>query len=234
MELKEWIQKEHAVRSTMSKEQLDHMYFYRDPPRPIMSNPDIFFSPADGVLLNQAHVTDPSKPILQVKGRYYSLQDIFEDRQYTLPSLVLEIFMTSWDVHINRISMAGNLSYKELPAISSVNYPMMKTEKNILKGIIGDPEQIQYMKSNQRVLNTVKTVNQTYYILQVADRDASVISPFSIRQGKWFSQGERFSQVRWGSQVDLIIPIGAWKYEFLQKEETHVEAGIDGLVKLTS
>jgi phosphatidylserine decarboxylase len=44
----------------------------------------------------------------------------------------------------------------------------------------------------------------------------------------------RFSQVRYGSQVDLIIPLSS-KFEFTPIQQTghHIEAGIDPLVRVT-
>lgn len=48
-------------------------------------------------------------------------------------------------------------------------------------------------------------------------------------------QGERFSQVRCGSQVELIIPLSErWSFTPVQATGDHVEAGIDPLVAVQS
>jgi len=45
----------------------------------------------------------------------------------------------------------------------------------------------------------------------------------------------RFSFVRWGSQVDVVVPlVKGLKFKLLAKEEHHVSAGIDGLFRLES
>jgi phosphatidylserine decarboxylase len=72
-----------------------------------------------------------------------------------------------------------------------------------------------------------------YYILQIADYDVGCITPFNLKQNQAVGQGERFSMVRYGSQVDLIVPLSnRWSYELLQKTGCHVEAGLDPLIRI--
>ena len=48
-----------------------------------------------------------------------------------------------------------------------------------------------------------------------------------------FSQNERFSQIRYGSQVELIVPLSErFEFEFIQDTGVHVEAGLDPLIKI--
>ena len=73
----------------------------------------------------------------------------------------------------------------------------------------------------------------TYYMLQIADYDVTAILPFETRQNRHYAQNQRFSQVRFGSQLDLIIPLSPrWKFETLLPDETHIEAGLDPLVRI--
>jgi phosphatidylserine decarboxylase len=45
------------------------------------------------------------------------------------------------------------------------------------------------------------------------------------------AQGQRFSQVRYGSQVDLIVPLSPrFDFEPVQETGDHVEAGIDPVI----
>ncbi len=71
-----------------------------------------------------------------------------------------------------------------------------------------------------------------YYIVQTADKDVNVVLNWS--EGDYLQQGERLGQIRWGSQTDLVIPLTRpnIKFEFLVKQFDHVEAGIDGVVKI--
>ena len=77
-------------------------------------------------------------------------------------------------------------------------------------------------------------LKQYYYILQVADYDVDCITPFRLKQNQPFAQNQRFSQIRYGSQVDLIIPLSErFDFEPLVDTGMHVEAGVDPLVKVT-
>src|SRR5436309_6700366 len=63
--------------------------------------------------------------------------------------------------------------------------------------------------------------------------DVDSIMPFHLKQNRSFAQNQRFSQIRYGSQVDLVIPL-AERFEFIpvQQPGVHVEAGIDPLVRI--
>lgn len=50
-------------------------------------------------------------------------------------------------------------------------------------------------------------LGQHCYVLQVADYDVDCITPFRLKQNQPFAQNQRFSQIRYGSQVDLILPL---------------------------
>ena len=48
-----------------------------------------------------------------------------------------------------------------------------------------------------------------------------------------FSQNERFSQIRWGSQVDLVLPLDdRFDFELCLDDAMHVNAGLDQLVRI--
>jgi phosphatidylserine decarboxylase len=81
---------------------LSQYHFFRDPVRPTYSDPGYFFSPADGVILYQRTVL-PDECLVRIKGKAYSLKDALRDADYNAPSLVIGIFKTFFDVHINRI-----------------------------------------------------------------------------------------------------------------------------------
>lgn len=77
-------------------------------------------------------------------------------------------------------------------------------------------------------------MGQQYYVLQIADYDVDCIVPYRLKQNQPMAQGRRFSQVRYGSQVDLIVPLSSL-FDFEPVEETgdHVEAGIDPVICVT-
>lgn len=234
--LREWLNTEVKEVSTKPLRWLSEQYFFRDPARPMFSNSNFFYPPADGIILYAKQVS-PDQSIIDIKGKPYSLKTAMRDNDYDKESLVIGIFMTFYDVHINRLPYAGRLSYKELESINTYNYPMIDVEKDIINDIPSFTNNAEYLFNNQRVLNRIYNMDlqQYYYVLQIADYDVDCITPYRLKQNQPLVQNQRFSQIRYGSQVDLIIPLSErFEFESLIDVGMHVEAGIDPLVKVTS
>ena len=234
--LEDWLNGEVAELSKLPIGELSNTFFFRDPLRPTYIDNEHFYSPADGTILYQKLVL-PGAPccenIIEIKGKNYTLQDVMGDKDYDKPSLVIGIFMSFYDVHINRIPYSGTIKYNRLEPIESTNKPMLAVEKDILNNVI-NPNNMDYLKYNERVLNTIynSSLDYTYYIVQIADEDINVIAPFK-QQGDLCTQNERFSLIRWGSQVDLVLPIDdRYTFELLLKETMHINAGLDKLIKI--
>ncbi len=234
--LEDWLNGEVAELSKLPIGELSNTFFFRDPLRPSYIDNEHFYSPADGTILYQKMVI-PGAPccenIIEIKGKNYTLQDVMGDKDYNKPSLVIGIFMSFYDVHINRIPYSGTIKYNRLEPIESTNKPMLAVEKDILNKVI-NPNNMDYLKYNERVLNTIynSSLDYTYYIVQIADEDVNVIAPFK-QQGDLCTQNERFSLIRWGSQVDLVLPIDSrFSFELLLKETMHINAGLDKLIKI--
>jgi phosphatidylserine decarboxylase len=153
---------------------LSECHFFRDPIRPLFGDASYFFAPADGVVLYRK-VVAPDEAVVDVKGVAYSLRDALREPSFDRPSLVIGIFMTFYDVHVNRIPLGGRLSY----------------------------------------------------------RDIDCILPFERKQGRHFAQNQRFSQIRYGSQVDLVVPLSpSFELSPLVEVGVHVEAGVDRLIRI--
>jgi phosphatidylserine decarboxylase len=233
--LKEWINSDVSKVRDKPMKWLSEEHFFRDPNRPLFADEAYFFAPADGVIL-YADIVEADESIVDIKGKAYSLQDAMRKSDYEKKSLVVGIFMTFYDVHVNRIPYAGRLSYEELDTISSYNFPMLDVEKNLIDALKPSTSNAEYLFNNQRILNTVFSMElkQEYYILQIADYDVDCITPFRLKQNRNFAQNQRFSQIRYGSQVDLIIPLcERFEYTPLLEAGMHVEAGVDPLVKIS-
>jgi phosphatidylserine decarboxylase len=230
--LEDWLNGEVAELSKMSVGELSNNFFFRDPIRPTYIDNKHFYSPADGTILYQKMVL-PGDQVLEIKGIDYTLQDVMGDKDYNQPSLVIGIFMSFYDVHINRIPYSGIIKYNRLEPIESTNKPMLAVEKDILNKVI-NPNNMDYLKYNERVLNTIynSSLDYTYHIVQIADEDVNVIAPFK-QQGDLCTQNERFSLIRWGSQVDLVLPLDKrYTFDLLLDETMHINAGLDKLIKI--
>ena len=141
--------------------------------------------------------------------------------------------MTFFDVHVNRIPFLGRLTYRLADPVDSCNYPMLDVEEQLLAELQVSLRSLTYLHNNQRVINRIDSARLpgSYYVVQIADYDVDSITPFELRQHQPCSQGERFSQIRYGSQVELLIPISdRYELELLQPVGFHVEAGVDPLV----
>ncbi|UCH82887.1 MAG: phosphatidylserine decarboxylase [Candidatus Latescibacterota bacterium] len=232
--LREWVENDVADAREKPLSWLSQYFFFRDPTRPVYSDTGYFFSPADGIVL-YVKTVEPDESIVDIKGIPYSLQDAMRDKSYDKRSIVVGIFMTFYDVHVNRIPYPGRLSYKELEPIDTYNYPMLDIEKGLVDEVRVNTNSARYLHNNQRMLNRIYApdLRQHYYILQIADYDVDSITPFDLKQNQPCAQNQRFSQIRYGSQVDLIVPLSD-RYEFAPTKEAgvHVEAGVDHVIKI--
>jgi phosphatidylserine decarboxylase len=230
-----WLENDVRPYRNKSVSWLSQYHFFRDPIRPTYSDLSYFFSPADGIIIYQRDV-HPDECLVKVKGGAYSLRDALRDPHYDSESLVIGIFMTFFDVHTNRVPYPGTISYAELDPLDTYNHPMLDVEKGILRELRIPNDSFEYLHHNQRVLNSIYSphLGQAYYVLQIADYDVDCIVPYKLKQNLPVFQGQRFSQVRYGSQVDLIVPLSS-RFDFAPVQDTgsHVEAGIDPLIHVT-
>ena len=230
--LEDWLNGEVKELSKLPVGDLSNTFFFRDPPRANHIDWEHFYSPADGTILYQK-VVNPGESVVEIKGLNYTLEDVLGNKVITKPSLVIGIFMSFYDVHINRIPYGGVLKFEHLEPIESTNKPMLAVEKDILNKVI-NPNNMDYLKFNERMFNQiyVSSLDYTYYLVQIADEDVNVIAPFK-HQGDLVSQNERFSLIRWGSQVDLVLPLDErFNFETVLDDTMHVNAGLDKLVKI--
>lgn len=232
--LDEWVRNDVAHLNKKPLKWLSEENFFRDPSRPMFSEPNYFFSPADGIIVYQC-VVDAASPVIDIKGKPYSLRDGMQDPAFDKTCLVIGIFMTMYDVHVNRVPYDGFLSYKPLDPIGTFNHPMLDVERGLINELTIDHGSATYLHHNQRVLNRIYApdLGESYYVLQIADYDVNCVTPFTLEQNTPVSQNQRFSQIRFGSQVDLILPLTKrYAFETVQEIGTHVEGGIDPLVAI--
>lgn len=180
--LEVWVKEIERTFSGMSGAMRMGKAFMRDPMRQTTIDPSRFFSPADGILVYQKTVTN-DEDVVDIKGKPYRLADLLENKNFKLPCLVIGIFMTEYDVHVNRIPYSGLLRYESLTPISSNNIPMDFVEDDIvakqIKKIIPD---MSYVKMNARVVNEIYSpqLDYKYYVTQIADHEVNVISHFTM------------------------------------------------------
>ena len=232
--MSDWLQEARTLDAD-GKEKLYRDHFFRDPERDVVQHRARFLAPADGTVIYQKEV-DPNERVVEVKGRNFTVRDLLFNPYYGQRSLVIGIFMTIWDVHINRMPVDGTVCFEDLPAIHTKNKSMTPFELGIFERQEIDFKENEYLFTNARRLNTVtgSAICPKFFIVQIADEEVDTIVHFK-EQGTKFEQGDRFAMIRWGSQVDVVIPLPLYHpftYKPLVPNFCHVEAGMDALFSL--
>lgn len=233
--LKQWLTSPEVQK--LKKENAGRRFgvdFFRDPLRPCFLRPEMFLAPADGVILYAHPRVGPTEPIVVVKGRKFTPQDLLDDKEFSHDSLVVGIYMTEYDVHVNRVPTAGYLTEEHrTPYLFTHNFSMMLEQEDLMHGKGSHPNDMQYLFPNERCVVSVYAprLKLTYYVVQIAERDVDEICNWGY---EYQQQAERYGIVRFGSQVDLVIPLkpNEDRFEVLAKVNHHVTAGIDALVRV--
>jgi len=74
--IKEWLQSDEVQYMKFLKENDYDTFireaFFRDPFRPVKLNPNVFLSPADGIVLYAHEKVDPDESIIEIKGKSFT------------------------------------------------------------------------------------------------------------------------------------------------------------------
>jgi phosphatidylserine decarboxylase len=221
------------IRDQCVGEQLSSSFF-RDPNRPIYSDPNVILAWADGIVL-YAYKSIRYNDFLDIKGVDLSVAQLLDDDEYKEESLVIGIFMTSLDVHINRVPLSSHyLCEKNTNFLYTHNISMLLVENEIFEHLHYNKCDLHYLKSNERKVSTFYCSDHKlkYYLVQIGEKDIDVILNWG--KGSYLHQGDRFGQIRFGSQVDLVIPLTKVMrtFKILVKPLMHVEAGVDAIVEI--
>lgn len=146
-------------------------YFFRDPDRILPEEQNAVVSPADGKVIR--------------------VEEIFDDRFLQKHLLRISIFMNVFDVHVNRIPLAGTV-----------------------RRIIFQPGRFYAADKDKAVLHNEYCAlivspasGQEYAVVQVAGLIARRIICWA-EPGDQVKTGERFGLIRFGSRVDVYLPQG--------------------------
>jgi phosphatidylserine decarboxylase len=163
------------------------VYFFRDPWRRVSEEPGLIVAPADGKIMEIKEV--------DLNGQ---------------PSIQIIIFLSVFNVHINRIPYAGK--------IISTDYKKGKFHAAYKKGIQEKNERMEIlMNTDQGVMKVVQMAGL------IARKIVCKLQPEQI-----VATGEKFGMIKFGSRTDLYVP---QKAHILVKEGQSVKAGLTILGK---
>jgi len=101
--LEDWLDTDVAEAEKLSIGQLSNQFFFRDPTRPNYIDYEHFYSPADGTILYQKFIEDPTEPIVEIKGINY---------HYKMLCVIKPIINLHWLlVYLCRFMMFTSIAY---------------------------------------------------------------------------------------------------------------------------
>jgi phosphatidylserine decarboxylase len=152
--------------------------FFRDPIRSVPQGADLVVAPADGMVTLIRHVPPPRELV-------------GEDGLADAPMIRVSIFMSVFDVHINRAPIAGTIRKIEYIAGKFLNADLDKASE--------DNERQHFLIERADGVKIGFT--------QIAGLVARRIVPLS-KVGDSVVAGERVGLIRFGSRVDVYLPAG--------------------------
>jgi phosphatidylserine decarboxylase len=143
--------------------------FFRDPQRVIPQVPQAVLSPADGKII----FAGPT----------------FEDRFLGRETLKISIFMSIFNVHVNRIPLSGE--------VEAIHYK---------KGTFFAASMDKASQDNEHNAVVLRTPEGAKIVfVQIAGLIARRIDCW-LQTGELVHQGERFGMIRFGSRLDVFVP----------------------------
>ena len=149
-------------------------YFFRDPPRVTPLRDGLVVSPADGRISAIEHLRPPAELGLGETER-----------------LRISIFLSVFDVHINRSPVAGHITRSLYIPGSFLNAELDKASE----------------ENERRALVITRPDGSQIGVVQIAGLIARRIVTF-LGEGDTVGAGERFGLIRFGSRVDIYLPAG--------------------------
>jgi phosphatidylserine decarboxylase len=150
--------------------------FFRDPIRSVPQGEGLVIAPADGLITLIQNVPPPKELAAEMGGQSMTR---------------VSIFMSVFDVHINRAPIAGT--------IRSVVYISGKFLNADLDKASEDNERQHFLVEGANGVQIAFT--------QIAGLVARRIVPF-VKPGDTVGRGQRIGLIRFGSRVDVYLPMG--------------------------
>lgn len=148
------------------------LYFFRNPSRDIIAQPQAILSPADGKIV--------------------AIQKVYEDEYMQKECIQVSIFMSPFNVHVNRSPISGTIQYfKYHPGKYLVAFHPKSSTKN------------------ERTTVVVKRQDGMQLLFrQIAGFVARRIV-FYPQAGDMLSQGQEVGFIKFGSRLDVFLPLDA-------------------------
>jgi phosphatidylserine decarboxylase len=162
--------------------------FYRDPERTPPPGEGAVVSPADGVVVYVRRSTAGALPVATKQGRAYALHELVRTPLKSDDATVVGIALSFLDVHVNRAPIAGAVTAQR-------RHPGRFAS-------LKDPAAVF---ENERSTTVLDAPGLQVAVVLIASRLVRRIVGY-VREGESVALGQRIGVIRFGSQVDLVLP----------------------------
>lgn len=186
--------------------------FYRNPSRNIPGGQNDIVSSADGRIIYIKELEANQIPVTVKKMRIANISEITKTDILKQPCYLIGIAMTLFDVHYNRAPIDGKITFIKHTDGTAIG---LNTPSSTI--------------TNER--NTVVIEREDGIIAGIVQIAARGVSRCIVTSdlGTKVNRGQIIGKIRWGSQLDMIIPRNC---EILVREGEQVYAGSTIIAKL--
>ncbi|MBN2029769.1 phosphatidylserine decarboxylase [bacterium] len=144
------------------------IYFFRDPERNIPERDDVVLAPADGRVIRIHDVS------------HFSLSEA--------SAKIVTIYLSLWDVHINRVPVSGRVTYL-----------------NHSPGCFHPAFDNRSATRNENTMIGISGAMGKIFLKQIAGMIARRIV-CRLQMGDQVIRGQRFGMIKFGSRVEMVLP----------------------------
>ncbi|MFZ4716343.1 MAG: phosphatidylserine decarboxylase [Chthoniobacterales bacterium] len=170
------------------------LWFFREPDRTPPADPALAVSPADGTVT--------------------LVDEVVEDQFFKRRMKRVSIFLSVFDVHVNRTPIAGEVLFTE--GRGGLYLDARKPEASVLN------------ESLFWVFGSKEDQSRAVGVKQITGAIARRIVPWA-QLGEQMERGERFGMIRFGSRTDLYLPLDS---EILVSTGDKVKGGETAIAKM--
>lgn len=163
--------------------------FFRDPERRAPDGEGVIVSPADGEVVYVREARSGVLPRATKLGRDYQLDELTKTPLATGDAVVIGVAMSFLDVHVNRAPLGGRVAVLR-------RFP----------GLFGSLRRPEMIFENERATIVIERGDLQVAVVQIASRLVRRIVPY-VGEGDDVVAGQRIGMIRFGSQVDLVLPL---------------------------
>jgi len=162
--------------------------FWQTPKRKITAKENEIVSPADGNVLYIKRIEAGETPISVKNGKLNELNELTKTNLLSSPCWLIGINMTPWDVHKNCAPIDGKI-----------------TLNKHTKGKFLSLKLFDALSQNERNTYVIENKKLKVGVVQIASKGVRRIDSY-VNEGSQIKRGEWLGMIRFGSQVDVILP----------------------------